>query len=99
METEDVVTHVCGRRVVDVVDEWRMLDRWWTSEPVDREYIVTELDARGIVVLGSGADEAPEVYKDLRTVLAAHSNIDILHLLSPVGVVMAGSNDFDPYKD
>jgi len=70
-----------------------------STAAVDWDWTRAELDARGIVVLGSGADEAPEVYKDLRTVLAAHSNIDILHLLSPVGVVMAGSNDFDPYAD
>ncbi|MCZ2111324.1 MAG: hypothetical protein LC118_17435 [Dehalococcoidia bacterium] len=55
--------------------------------------------AKGIVVLGSGADEAPEVYKPLAPVLAAHSNIEILHTLHPVGVVMAGDDTFDPYKD
>jgi len=58
-----------------------------------------ELDERGIVVLGSGADEAPGVYKDLTTVLAQHSNIEVLHTLHPVGVVMAGSDEYDPYKD
>lgn len=54
---------------------------------------------RGIVVLGSGADEAPEVYKNLDAVLAAHSNIEIVHRLRPLGVVMAGDDTFDPYKD
>jgi tRNA-splicing ligase RtcB len=53
----------------------------------------------GITVLGSGADEAPEVYKDLASVLAAHSNIEIIHTLRPVGVVMAGADVRDPYKD
>jgi tRNA-splicing ligase RtcB len=50
-------------------------------------------------VLGSGADEAPEVYKDLDAVLAAHSNIEVVHRLRPLGVVMAGDDTIDPYKD
>lgn len=57
------------------------------------------LNQMGVTVLGSGADEAPGVYKDLRSVLAHHSNINVEYLLSPVGVVMAGSDVFDPYKD
>jgi len=33
-------------------------------------------------------------------VLAAHgSTINILHTLTPLGVAMAGVNEFDPYKD
>jgi tRNA-splicing ligase RtcB len=33
-------------------------------------------------------------------VLEAHaSTIRILHTLTPVGVAMAGANEFDPYKD
>jgi tRNA-splicing ligase RtcB len=33
-------------------------------------------------------------------VLAAHgSTIRILHMLTPLGVAMAGANEFDPYKD
>ena len=54
---------------------------------------------RGIVVLGSGADEAPEVYKPLDAVLAAHPNVEVTHRLRPLGVVMAGDDVFDPYKD
>lgn len=54
---------------------------------------------RGIVVLGAGADEAPGAYKDLESVLAAHSNIQVLETLRPIGVVMAGADTFDPYKD
>jgi len=48
---------------------------------VDWEATRRDLAARGIVVLGSGADEAPHVYKDLATVLACHANIEILHTL------------------
>lgn len=66
---------------------------------VDWPQVKKDLRLRGITVLGSGADEAPEVYKDLMTVLNAHSNIEILHTLQPLGVVMAGSDVRDPYKD
>jgi len=40
------------------------------------------------------------VYRKLQTVLDAHKDtIDILHVLKPVGVCMAGANELDPYKD
>ena len=59
-----------------------------------------ELNAKGIELRGGGADEAPECYKDLKEVLAAHGNtIKILHTLRPVGVAMAGKDTFDPYRD
>ena len=49
---------------------------------------------------GAGVDESPHCYKRLPEVLAAHeSTIRILHTLTPVGVAMAGANEFDPYKD
>jgi tRNA-splicing ligase RtcB len=70
-----------------------------STAAVDWEAVKVGLDARGIVVRGSGADEAPEVYKSLDAVLAAHSNIEVVHRLRPLGVVMAGADTFDPYKD
>jgi tRNA-splicing ligase RtcB len=49
---------------------------------------------------GAGVDESPHCYKRLPEVLAAHdATIRILHTLTPVGVAMAGANEFDPYKD
>jgi tRNA-splicing ligase RtcB len=54
----------------------------------------------GIVLLGGGADEAPEVYKRLPDVLAAHAgSIPVRHTLRPLGVAMAGPDVVDPYKD
>lgn len=39
-------------------------------------------------------------YRRLPDVLAAHAGtIEIVHTLRPRGVVMAGANEFDPYKD
>ena len=59
-----------------------------------------DLKARGIELRGGGADEAPQCYKDLKQVLAAHGNtIRILHTLRPIGVAMAGKETFDPYRD
>jgi tRNA-splicing ligase RtcB (3'-phosphate/5'-hydroxy nucleic acid ligase) len=70
-----------------------------SAAAVDWRRVRADLAERGIVVLGSGADEAPEVYKPLDDVLAAHSNIEVVHRLRPLGVVMAGDDVFDPYKD
>ena len=59
-----------------------------------------EIKARGIELRGGGADEAPECYKDLTSVLAAHGQtINVRHTLRPIGVAMAGADMFDPYKD
>jgi tRNA-splicing ligase RtcB len=56
--------------------------------------------AVGIVLVGGGADEAPEVYRRLPDVLAAHAgSIRVKHVLRPLGVAMAGHDVFDPYKD
>ena len=67
---------------------------------VDWPAVRKELAAKGIVVVGGGADEAPEVYKRLPNVLAAHGDsIRVKHTLTPLGVAMAGADVFDPYKD
>jgi tRNA-splicing ligase RtcB len=49
---------------------------------------------------GAGLDESPHCYKRLPEVLAQHqSTIKVLHTLTPLGVAMAGPEEFDPYKD
>lgn len=54
----------------------------------------------GVTLRGAGTDESPFAYKKLSDVLDAHSEtIDILHELRPIGVCMAGADEFDPYKD
>jgi tRNA-splicing ligase RtcB len=58
------------------------------------------LTDRGVTVLGGDLDEAPQAYRRLPDVLAAHEGtIEIMHTLQPRGVIMAGANEFDPYKD
>lgn len=55
---------------------------------------------KGVHLVGADLDEAPQAYRRLPEVLAHHANtIEVTHLLHPVGVIMAGANEFDPYKD
>jgi tRNA-splicing ligase RtcB len=58
------------------------------------------LKKANVELRGAGLDESPDCYKRLPEVLAEHGqSIRILHTLTPVGVAMAGANEFDPYKD
>ena len=58
---------------------------------VDWPAVQARLREQGIVLVGGGADEAPEVYKRLPEVLAAHGgSIRVKHTLRPLGVAMAG---------
>jgi tRNA-splicing ligase RtcB len=67
---------------------------------VDWPAAQARLREQGIVLLGGGADEAPEVYKRLPDVLAAHAgSVRVKHRLRPLGVAMAGRDTYDPYKD
>lgn len=67
---------------------------------VDWPAVQARLRKQGIVLIGGGADEAPEVYKRLPDVLAAHAgSIRVKHTLRPLGVAMAGRDVHDPYKD
>ena len=68
----------------------------WLAEQVkpgkvDWPAVQARLRAQGIVLVGGGADEAPEVYKRLPDVLAAHGGtVRVKHRLRPLGVAMAG---------
>jgi tRNA-splicing ligase RtcB len=67
---------------------------------VDCPAVQARLREEGIVLVGGGADEAPEVYRRLPDVLASHAgSIRVKHTLRPLGVAMAGRDVFDPYKD
>jgi tRNA-splicing ligase RtcB len=58
------------------------------------------VDAKGVILRGGGLDESPHVYRRLPDVLAAQEGtVEVLHTLRPLIVVMAGANEFDPYKD
>jgi len=58
------------------------------------------MDAKGVILRGGGLDEAPQAYRRLPEVLTAQgSTVEVLHTLTPIIVVMAGADEFDPYKD
>jgi len=55
---------------------------------------------KGVILRGGGLDESPHVYRRLPGVLQAQKGtVEVLHTLKPLIVVMAGANEFDPYKD
>ena len=67
---------------------------------VTPEMMTEWLSAKGVILRGGGLDESPHVYRRLPEVLAAQGEtIAVLHTLRPLIVVMAGPNEFDPYKD
>ena len=67
---------------------------------IDYNRVRADLRARGIELRGGAADEAPDAYKRLDAVLAAHGDsIRVLHRLTPIGVAMAGPHIADPYRD
>ncbi len=67
---------------------------------VDFDSVKLRMKEKQIELRGAGADEAPECYKNLNDVLGCMGEtVKILHRLQPIGVAMAGSDTFDPYKD
>jgi len=65
---------------------WEMVKEW--------------IGPKGVILRGGGLDEAPQAYRRLPDVLTAQGDtIRVLHTLRPIVVVMAGENEFDPYKD
>lgn len=83
-------TKVNGKRVREVKSRGQ----------ISREMMLQWLKREGVVLRGGGTDESPHVYRRLPEVLAAQgSTIEVLHTLRPLIVVMAGANEFDPYKD
>jgi len=58
------------------------------------------LREKGVTLFGGDLDEAPQAYRRLPDVLAAHAGtVTVEHTLRPFAVVMAGAGEFDPYKD
>jgi tRNA-splicing ligase RtcB (3'-phosphate/5'-hydroxy nucleic acid ligase) len=79
---------------------WGRTRRQVSRGSVDFARWQRQLAAQGIELRGGAADEAPECYKRLPDVLAAHEGtIQIEHRLRPIGVAMAGPEVRDPYKD
>lgn len=57
-------------------------------------------DRAHVELRGGGCDESPHAYKRLPSVLEAHSaSVQVIEMLTPLGVAMAGENEIDPFKD
>lgn len=65
------------------------------------EHMMTRwLQDKNVMLRGGGTDESPHCYKRLPEVLDHHrKTIRILHTLTPVGVLMAGPDIHDPFRD
>ena len=67
---------------------------------ISKEMMMEWVRASGVELRGAGTDESPHCYKRLPAVLEAHGDsIKILHQLQPIGVAMAGEDEFDPFRD
>jgi tRNA-splicing ligase RtcB (3'-phosphate/5'-hydroxy nucleic acid ligase) len=79
--------------------------RWKSGEILKPGKVTPEMmrewvSRKGVILRGGGLDESPHVYRRLPDVLAAQGRtVEILHTLRPLVVVMAGADEFDPYKD
>jgi tRNA-splicing ligase RtcB len=78
--------------------------RLFGRKEAKRRFARAEMDAwlaeRGVTLIGADLDESPMAYRRLPEVLAQHAGtIKVLHTLKPFAVVMAGENEFDPFKD
>jgi tRNA-splicing ligase RtcB (3'-phosphate/5'-hydroxy nucleic acid ligase) len=78
---------------------------WKTGRQLSRGAVSPDMmqawvQKKGVILRGGGTDESPHVYRRLPEVLAAQQGtIEVLHTLRPLIVVMAGADQFDPYKD
>lgn len=81
--------------------------KWVRGKPVhteggeiSRKMMMDWVKKKGVELRGAGTDESPHCYKRLNEVLAWHKNtVEVLHSLRPIGVAMAGEDEYDPYKD
>ena len=57
-------------------------------------------DEKDVILRGGGLDEAPHAYRRLPDVLRRRATtIEVCTRSRPIVVVMAGADEFDPYKD
>jgi len=78
----------------------RVFGRKEAKRRFSREQMDAWLRERGVMLIGADLDESPMAYRRLPDVLAHHSeSTRVLHWLRPFAVAMAGSGEFDPWKD
>ena len=67
---------------------------------ISRKMMMEWVSREGVELRGAGTDDSPHCYKRLPEVLEYHSaGIRILHTLKPIGVAMAGADEYDPFRD
>ena len=73
----------------------------WARQPkVTQEMMDDWVTKAKVELRGGGVDESPQCYKRLPEVPAEHSaSVRVLHTLRPLGVCMAGRDEYDPFKD
>ena len=73
----------------------------WARQPkVTQEMMDAWVNKAQVELRGGGVDESPHCYKRLPDVLAEHSrSVRVFHTLRPMGVAMAGKDEYDPFKD
>lgn len=78
----------------------RLFGRMQAKRTFTRMQMDAWLQERGVSLVGADLDESPMAYRRLPKVLMHHAaSTKVLHTLRPFGVVMAGSGEFDPFKD
>jgi tRNA-splicing ligase RtcB (3'-phosphate/5'-hydroxy nucleic acid ligase) len=71
-----------------------------TTGGISHDDMQAWLRQKGVHLAGGDLDEAPQAYQRLPDVLKEHARtVKIEHTLRPFGVVMAGPDVFDPFKD
>jgi tRNA-splicing ligase RtcB len=78
----------------------RTMSRTQAKKTITPDEMTEWLVREGVRLRGAGLDEAPQAYKRIADVLAEHlDTVEVIHTLRPIGVLMAGANEFDPFKD
>ena len=78
----------------------RLFGRKKAKRRFTREQMDKWLQDRGVILIGADLDESPMAYRRLPDVIAEHAGtVKVLHTLRPFAVAMAGSGEFDPFKD
>lgn len=80
----------------------KVAKKWVTESKgkIDWDGTLETLSDIGVTLRGGAADEAPDAYKNLPEVLAAHRPyVEVVASLRPVGVAMAGADTVDPFRD
>jgi tRNA-splicing ligase RtcB len=73
----------------------RAMSRTRAKQTLDASHVAQHLKAAGVHVIGSGIDEAPMAYKDIKTVMEAQKDlVDILGTFTPEIVRMCGDARF-----